>query len=388
MFNHLINLWCYWQNRCLLRHADETLWHQYRQLITEGWDQSACHAYLLRAQVTADLDGLFQSVHVVGSDPYTDMLKVSRQTPAAKLNLMLNRHLQTTIDEYGFLQLNESNYQLAEMLSPQSAFFPYLRDLVVAAYPTPMGLKIDALGRQMHLFRCYLDRLVINFIRHYRHDAMPANASDYDRLLQYCQDHEIDLDYQTGANFHNRYHDDFDYPHNMKVQLMRDSMASQLNDARMIEFIVDIDSGRFVSEWNVYRQLADGRIDANPAHYSLAELQEVANTESFNYGIPYGVYHVPAGYRGSHRRLDVEQPRDSDIRRQSKQYWVYPHDYDQGGPFAEIVAAGDDADVTAWRDVPAKERPQVYGDFVNFLKAHTGNNPGMRLFLIKQVRSF
>lgn len=387
VFSRLINCWRYLQNRHLLWHAGTEQRQQYEQLCAEGWDQSACHAYLLT--VTNALTSptrLFQSIHVVGSLAYTNMLKATRQTPAAKLNMMLNRHLQAQIDEYGFLQLTSSNYQLASLLSPKSPFFPYIRDLVVAAYPTPMGLKIDVLGREIHLFRCFLDRMVINFIRHYRSNELPANVTDYDRLLQYCRDNTIALDYQTGANFHNRYHGAFDYPHNMKVQLMRDSQANQLNDARMIEFIVDIDSGNFVSEWNVYHEQADGSVDADPTHYSWDELREVADTESFNYGIPYGVYHVPARCRGTHRHLDVDQPRDSEIRRQAKQYWVYPHDYDRGGKFAEIVAAGGDADVTAWRGVLLADRPMVYADFVDYLQNHPGINPGIRAFLLKQVR--
>lgn len=93
-------------------------------------------------------------------------------------------------------------------------------------------------------------------------------------------------------------------------------------------------------------------IDADPKHYSVDELYQVANTDSFNYGVPKGVYQVPATYRGTHRYLDIHQPANSRIWRAAKDYWQYPHDYDRGGNFAELIKDGGDVDVRTWRSVP------------------------------------
>lgn len=380
MFHWLGNLWWRWQNHRLLKTVSLAVCDQYAQLSDEGWDPAACHAYL-RQVTTNDPQQIFQNVHLVGSDQYVDMLMADRESAAVKLDLIVNQHLQATIDQGNFLQLTGDRYRLAHALAPSSRFFTYFRELVVEAYPTAMSLKIDPLGRKLHLFRCYLDRMAINFIREYQHDQLPTSLSDYDRLLHYCHDHQLELDYQTGANYHNRYHQAFAYPQNMKLQLMKDSARSQYNDARMIEFIVNIASGSFVSEWNVYQKGADGAVDAAPDHYSKAELYQVSNTESFNYGVPYGVYHVPARYRGTHRRLDINQPQDSDIRHEAKKYWIYPHDYDHHGDFTELVKDGGDADVQAWRAVPVEQRASVYQQFLLYLQTFHRANHGIKNFL-------
>ena len=78
----------------------------------------------------------------------------------------------------------------------------------------------------------------------------------------------------------------------MKVQLTRNSWRLRNNPARMVEFIINIDRGKFISEWDSYKLTADGKVDSDPAHYSIAKLESIANTESFNYGIPHGNYFV------------------------------------------------------------------------------------------------
>ena len=74
----------------------------------------------------------------------------------------------------------------------------------------------------------------------------------------------------------------------MKVQVPQGNSAKgkDLNNARMVEFIVNLDTGEFDSQWDAYdnHKLADGRYDSNPDNYSNEELREIANTESFNYG--------------------------------------------------------------------------------------------------------
>lgn len=368
------NCWARWQVRRLVTEQP-ALAAQVKQLQDAGWSATAVRCFArgnLAIEVTTQ----------IGSPTYLQMLAASGLTAHQQLALIIDRQLGAQIDTNGFLQLTNPQFQLWPGLSPKSEFYPIFRQLVVDAYSTPLGLSQDGFGRKVHLFRAYLDRQNINFIRHY--PAGPA-ATDYQRLLQYCQDNDLQLDYQTGANFHNRYHGTFEVPSNMKVQLMRDSDQERDNPARMIEFIIDILSGSFVSQWNVYRLDDQGRIDADPAHYSVAEMYQIANTESFNYGLPKGVYRVPRAYRGTHRTLDINQPANSQIRRAAKDYWRYPHDYNHGGDFAELVKDGGDADVKSWRAIPADQRQQLYQAFVTDMQKHHRQNHGINAYL-KQHR--
>lgn len=374
------NWWYRLLNHFLLKQANRA---DYWCLRRAGWNEAACHRYLKLAPGLANL----AAAQAVGSDLYIQLLRASHLPAHAQLDLILNHHLGAVIDRHRFLQLTNQEYHLDAGLTPRSFFYPYFRELVVQAYPDSRGLRADELGRKVHLFRCYLDRQNLTYLRNYRRAELPANLTDYDRFICYCRDQGLEIDYQTGANYHNRYHHVFDYPRNMKVQLMRDSAARHYNDARMIEFIVDIVSGRFVSEWNVYHQNAAGIIDADPTHYNSAELREIADTESFNYGVPKGVYQLPRRYKGTHRHLDISQPVNSAIRRQAKNYWRFPHDYNHGGSFAELVKDGGDADVQAWRTIPEEERAAVYRDFVTFLQAGHRENHGIKHYLAQKNRN-
>lgn len=315
----------------------------------------------------------------VGSIHYVRQLRRSGLTAHQQLDQMINHDLRAFIDENGFLQLPSVGLGLTPTLAPTSYFYAYLRDLVIAAYRLPAGLAADQLGRQLHLFRSYLDRQNINFIRQYRATELPTNFTDWQRLMCYLHDNHLKADFRTGASFHNRYHQKFDYPRNLKVQLVRNSYRWTTNPARMIEFIIDLDRGCFVSQWNVYRRQTNGLIDTNPAHYSPAELYQVANTESFNYGLPYGGYWVPRKYRGSHQRLDINQPPNSRIRRTAKNYWIYPHDYSNNGRYADIIKS--QRDIECWRKIPAQERMAVYDAYLTALQRRRLKKKGISSFL-------
>lgn len=97
------------------------------------------------------------------------------------------------------------------------------------------------------MFRSYLDRTYIQFIREYngKQHNLPKNATDYQRFLQYLKYNHLEADYQTGANYHNRaLAGQFKYTENMKVQ---DSSKTKYNDARIVEYIFNIKTGQIVS---------------------------------------------------------------------------------------------------------------------------------------------
>lgn len=315
--------------------------------------------------------------HQVGSRQYLQNLRGRHLTAHKQLDLILNTHLQAYIDQYGFLQLPKSEYQLAPTLHPYSYFYAYLRDLVIAAYPTSMGLRVDELGRKVHLFRYYLDRQIINYIRHY--PAQHSYPTDLQRLNQYLDDFCLRADYQTDATFHNRSQGIITYPKNMKVQLIRNSYWPVRNRSRMVEFIINIDSGHFVSQWNVLRSKA-GLVDSNPQNYSVAELQQVANTESFNYGIPYGQRIVLGKYIRTHQRLDIKQPADSQIRQRAKRLYPYPRKY------VDLVKSP--IDVVTWRKIPENCRAEVYRDYLQAGSSRWRPKRGINHFLAGRHTKF
>ena len=70
----------------------------------------------------------------------------------------------------------------------------------------------------------------------------------------------------------------------MKVQLVRNSYRRYANPARMIEFIVDIETEKFVSQWNIYRFDNQGRVDSDsriirPINYGKSLIQNLLTTE-------------------------------------------------------------------------------------------------------------
>lgn len=345
-------------------------------LAEQGWPGPARQVYqraLQQGHMTNRwLNATFRQAHLVGSNLYVEMLQASRLTARQQLTLILDHHLRARVDRNGFLQLTSHNYQLDPVLSPLSPFYAYFRQLVRDAYPGPLGLRADELGHRLHLFRAYLDRQAITYVRACQ-SHLPTNARDLDRLCQFACDHHLALDFRTAAAYHNRSRGPANFPQNMKVQLRRNSYARRTNPARMIEFIVNIDTGDFVSEWNVYRSRSDGAVDADPRHYTTADLYQVANTESFNYGIPHGGYFVWPRDRQSHRQLDIDQPPDSRIRARAKRYWKTPH------PYADLVKGP--RDIQAWRRVPTNTRAQLYAAFVN--NVQTNPNRGINHFLLK-----
>ena len=81
-------------------------------------------------------------------------------------------------------------------------------------YQTDLGLGIDDLGIKLHLFRSWIDKQSMDYIR-----TNYKGKTDVDKLLAYSKDKKIKLDYTTGASYHNRSLGDFTYPQNMKIQL-------------------------------------------------------------------------------------------------------------------------------------------------------------------------
>ncbi len=353
-------------------------WKEYNSYITglrqqaeelkkvDGWDDEAVKNYINQVKSsTAKLqtgqefynkrDELYAQTKEVGSDVYTGIYAASKMSSREKLELVL-KHLGAEVDEHNFMHLTSATHKFSDKMAPHGDFLMYFRKDVVMTFKDK-SLKDDksGLGQQIHLFRYYLDRQSIYYIRNNY-----EGASDYEKLLAYGEEQGLTFDYTTGANYHNRYDkatEFFTRPYNMKVQVPKENTVrskKDLNNARMVEFIVNLETGEFETQWDAYDQhkLPDGRYDSNPEHYTHDELHEIANTESFNYGPSKGNNDAVTGiYANQHNRLDVTQPADSELRQKAKSIFKSEGDLGKkGGQYADIVKGGGHKDYEAWQE--------------------------------------
>ena len=402
-----------------LERPQNVTWKEYNEYITglrdqtnqlkevDGWDQAAVDSYVQQVKegtsnihtgsgLITKRDELFAQTKEIGSDVYTIMYADSKLDSKAKVELVL-KQLGAETDENHFMHLTSKTHKISENLPPHGDFNMYFRRDVVKAFgndnlnPKEREKYSDeelALRQQVHFFRYYLDRQAIYYIRsHYE------GATDYEKLLAYGKENDIEFDYTTGANFHNRFKESegFQRPYNMKVQVPKgnSSKDKDFNNARMVEFIVNMDTGEFESQWDVYdkHKLANGRYDSDPGKYSNdEELREIANTESFNYGPSKGQNTDVEGiYVGKHDMLDMNAPEPA-IRDKAKK--AYPYEDDLGkkdkhtghvGQFADIVRGGHE-DYEAWqrntKGMSEEEKVEEYNKFKESLNGDYRNNRG------------
>ena len=419
------------ENEYLLKKPKDVTAFEYNQFLTglreqsvnlkeiDGWDKDAIKGYVkgvskriadikTGSELNARRDALYAETKEIGSDIYTEMYAASKLDSEAKVELVL-KQLGAEMDGNHFMHLTSKTHKISENLPPHGDFNMYFRRDVVKAFGDKhlnslkdekltdeernnelkkISQKEIALRRQVHFFRYYLDRQAIYYIRnHYE------GANDYEKLLAYGKENNIEFDYTTGSNYHNRFEksDGFKRPYNMKVQVPQGNSArgKDLNNARMVEFIVNIDTGEFDSQWDAYdnHKLANGRYDSDPGKYSKEELREIANTESFNYGPSTGDNSdVTKFYEGKHGMLDVNGTPEPATRSEAKKQFHSEDDLgdvdkDTGhvGQFADIVRKGHE-DYEAWqrntRGMSEEEKVEEYNKFKNSLGRNRDNNTG------------
>lgn len=365
----------------------------------DGWDKDAIKGYVKGvSKRTADIktgselnarrDALYAETKEIGSDIYTEMYASSKLDSKAKVKLVL-KQLGAETDKKQFMHLTSKTHKISENLPPHGDFNMYFRRDVVKAFGDKhLNYKKDSLRQQVHFFRYYLDRQAIYYIRsHYE------GANDYEKLLAYGKENNIEFDYTTGANYHNRFQqkDGFKRPYNMKVQVPQGNSAEgkDLNNARMVEFIVNLDTGEFESQWDAYdkHKLPNGRYDSNPDNYSKDELREIANKESFNYGPSTGQNSdVTKFYEGKHGMLDVDGTPEPATRVRAKELFRYEKDLGKKdektrnvGQFADIARKGNQ-DYEAWqrntKGMSEREKVEEYNKFKESLNGSADNNTG------------
>ena len=371
----------------------------------DGWDKDAIKAYVksvskrttdvkTASELNARRDALYAETKEIGSDIYTEMYAASKLDSKAKIELVL-KQLGAETDGNQFMHLTSKTHKISENLPPHGDFNMYFRRDVVKAFGDKhLNYKKDLLRQQVHFFRYYLDRQAIYYIRnHYE------GATDYEKLLAYGKENNIEFDYTTGSNYHNRFNpkDGFKRPYNMKVQVPQGNSAKgkDLNNARMVEFIVNIDTGEFDSQWDAYdkHKLADGSYNSDLSAYSDDEFREIANTESFNYGPSKGQNSdVTKFYKGKHGMLDVDGTPEPATRSEAKKQFHSESDLgdvdkDTGhvGQFADIVRKGGHEDYEAWqrktKGMSEKEKEEEYNKFKASLNGDASNNNGYSYYI-------
>ena len=371
----------------------------------DGWDKDAIKAYVksvskrttdvkTASELNARRDALYAETKEIGSDIYTEMYDASKLDSKAKIELVL-KQLGAETDGNQFMHLTSKTHKISENLAPHGDFNMYFRRDVVKAFGDKhLNYKKDLLRQQVHFFRYYLDRQAIYYIRnHYE------GATDYEKLLAYGKENNIEFDYTTGSNYHNRFNpkDGFKRPFNMKVQVPQGNSAKgkDLNNARMVEFIVNIDTGEFDSQWDAYdkHKLADGSYNSDLSAYSDDEFREIANTESFNYGPSKGQNSdVTKFYKGKHGMLDVDGTPEPATRSEAKKQFHSESDLgdvdkDTGhvGQFADIVRKGGHEDYEAWqrktKGMSEKEKEEEYNKFKASLNGDASNNNGYSYYI-------
>ena len=371
----------------------------------DGWDKDAIKAYVksvskrttdvkTASELNARRDALYAETKEIGSDIYTEMYAASKRDSKAKIELVL-KQLGAETDGNQFMHLTSKTHKISENLAPHGDFNMYFRRDVVKAFGDKhLNYKKDLLRQQVHFFRYYLDRQAIYYIRnHYE------GATDYEKLLAYGKENNIEFDYTTGSNYHNRFNpkDGFKRPYNMKVQVPQGNSAKgkDLNNARMVEFIVNIDTGEFDSQWDAYdkHKLADGSYNSDLSAYSDDEFREIANTESFNYGPSKGQNSdVTKFYKGKHGMLDVDGTPEPATRSEAKKQFHSESDLgdvdkDTGhvGQFADIVRKGGHEDYEAWqrktKGMSEKEKEEEYNKFKASLNGDASNNNGYSYYI-------
>lgn len=371
----------------------------------DGWDKDVIKAYVksvskrttdvkTASELNARRDALYAETKEIGSDIYTEMYAASKLDSKAKIELVL-KQLGAETDGNQFMHLTSKTHKISENLAPHGDFNMYFRRDVVKAFGDKhLNYKKDLLRQQVHFFRYYLDRQAIYYIRnHYE------GATDYEKLLAYGKENNIEFDYTTGSNYHNRFNpkDGFKRPYNMKVQVPQGNSAKgkDLNNARMVEFIVNIDTGEFDSQWDAYdkHKLADGSYNSDLSAYSDDEFREIANTESFNYGPSKGQNSdVTKFYKGKHGMLDVDGTPEPATRSEAKKQFHSESDLgdvdkDTGhvGQFADIVRKGGHEDYEAWqrktKGMSEKEKEEEYNKFKASLNGDASNNNGYSYYI-------
>lgn len=316
--------------RARSRYLIQSLLYQGEELSDEyGWDKSAVLAYMEAVNTKFNLFGangyeaqnvteeeylqeiehIYQSAHQIGSDVYTYMFEESKISPKKKA-LVVIEQMGGYIDKNGMLQFGTGD-RFAPEMAPHSAFLEDYAECVRNAYK-----KKNLDNEMIHQFRMYIDKHNIEYVRGYY-----EGKTDYERLKAYAKNFNMKLYYGEPSRHHNKTE--------KKEKFKEQRYDKILTPNKLSEFIIDIETGSFVTEWDVLAKTKSNQVQSKTSAYKNIEKSQkkkVVNSESFNY--------APADYNDAHYRLDVlpatpadrkkKTYLDNGFKRSLKKIWQSP----------------------------------------------------------------
>lgn len=289
-----------------------------------GWDNTAITTFFVYLYSQVSLDSqqsvdtlifklLLHDTQLIGSRLYTKMFQRSRLTTPEKTELVL-KQLGAELDSFNFLQLR-GTHRLDPKMSPHSEFIELYCYCVRDTYKDQ-----ELSSPKIHQLRMYFDRQNINYIRKkFPRQTDEASLEAYRKAPAPLGLGQKKL-LREPARFHNKYPKDCQYDSYQASYLQRKRLTPNFHS----EFILN-QQGKFVSQWNVLKQLSPKEIISNPQFYEFTDdfKREILNGESLNYGTKNNQ---------EHRRLDSDPPIKYDhlIRKLCKTGWRSPSlsDYD------------------------------------------------------------
>ena len=299
--------------RARSRYLIQSLLYQGEELTKEyGWDKSAVLAYMeavntkfnlfgangyeaqnvMEDEYLQEIERIYESAHQIGSDVYTYMFEESKISPKKKALLVIEQ-MGGYMDNNGMLQFGEGD-RFAPEMEPHSAFLEDYAECVRKAYK-----KKNLDSEVIHQFRMYIDKQNIEYVRGYY-----EGKTDYERLKAYAKNFNMKLYYGEPSRHHNK---------TEKEEKFKEQRYDKiLTPNKLSEFIIDTETGSFVTEWDVLKKTKSNQVQSKTATYKNIEKSEkkkVVNSESFNY--------APADYNDAHYRLDVLPATPADSRKKT-----------------------------------------------------------------------
>lgn len=299
--------------RARSRYLIQSLLYQGEELTKEyGWDKSAVLAYMeavntkfnlfgangyeaqnvMEDEYLQEIERIYESAHQIGSDVYTYMFEESKISPKKKALLVIEQ-MGGYMDNNGMLQFGEGD-RFAPEMAPHSAFLEDYAECVRKAYK-----KKNLDSEVIHQFRMYIDKQNIEYVRGYY-----EGKTDYERLKAYAKNFNMKLYYGEPSRHHNK---------TEKEEKFKEQRYDKiLTPNKLSEFIIDTETGSFVTEWDVLKKTKSNQVQSKTSTYKNIEKSEkkkVVNSESFNY--------APADYNDAHYRLDVLPATPADSRKKT-----------------------------------------------------------------------
>ena len=124
----------------------------------------------------------------------------------------------------------------------------------------------------IHQFRMYIDKHNIEYVRNYF-----KGPTDYAKLQAYAKNFEMKLYYGEPSRHHNKI--------GRGEHFRKLKYDKVLTPNRLSEFIINVETGTFVTQWDVLEIRKDGTVASGPDGYLKRESEKqcvIVDTESFN----------------------------------------------------------------------------------------------------------